>query len=91
MSYEPPIRNQMPSSNGMLDMDFGLFTNPSGVPEMHSNPCIDPQLCESTIGDPCTGFTEDLNFMTQLEAGLGEYAWGWIPMDDDYSNQMALH
>jgi hypothetical protein len=29
------------------------------------------------------GLTDNLDWMTQLEAGLGEYAWGWIPMEDN--------
>ncbi|RMZ69240.1 Zn(II)2Cys6 transcription factor [Pyrenophora seminiperda CCB06] len=29
--------------------------------------------------DLSLGLTDNLDLMTQLEAGLGEYAWGWIP------------
>jgi hypothetical protein len=35
------------------------------------------------------GLTDDL--MTQLEAGLGEYAWGSIPMDGNFWDQVSFN
>lgn len=34
------------------------------------------------------GLTDDL--MTQLEAGLGEYAWGTIPLDNNFLDQISF-
>jgi hypothetical protein len=35
------------------------------------------------------GLTDDL--MTQLEAGLGEYAWGSLPVDGNFWDQLSLN
>jgi hypothetical protein len=35
------------------------------------------------------GLTDDL--MAQLEAGLGEYAWGSITMDNNFWDQMSFN
>jgi hypothetical protein len=37
---------------------------------------------------PLTG---NLDLMTQLETGLDEYAWGWIPMDGNLWDQTSFH
>jgi hypothetical protein len=34
------------------------------------------------------GLTDDL--MTQLEAGLGEYAWGTMPIENNFLDQVSF-
>jgi hypothetical protein len=37
------------------------------------------------------GLTENFGLITQLEAGLCEYAWGWNPMDNDSTGQTSFY
>ncbi|USP82066.1 Zn(II)2Cys6 transcription factor [Curvularia clavata] len=57
------------------------------LPASFSNPAFESTNNEvNTVNadsiDLGLGLTDNLDLMTQLEAGLGEYAWGWIPMED---------
>ncbi|KAJ4354122.1 uncharacterized protein N0V89_005855 [Didymosphaeria variabile] len=79
------------SNSGTHSVNLGSLSNPVGIPDIQYNPFVDPQLCDLNIGEPNFGFMEDFDLMTQLEAGLGEYAWGWIPLDDNFSDQMHSH
>jgi hypothetical protein len=50
---------------------------------------LDPNYTMPTTQDFNFGLTDDL--MTQLEAGLGEYAWGSMPMDGNFWDQVSFN
>lgn len=91
MHIEASDRGQGSLTHGALNVDLGALTNPTVINDMLYNSFNDPQLYDFNAGEPDLGPTDNLSLMTQLEAGLGEYAWGWIPLDDDLSNQILLH
>jgi hypothetical protein len=88
--YESLDQGPTSSTSGLSNVNMGPLTNPLAIPDMLYNPSVDLQLYDLNMGEPDFGITDNLSLMTQLEAGLGEYAWGWIPMDDNFSNQLSL-
>lgn len=88
MPYQSVDQYQSSSGSGTHTLDLSSFPV---VPDVQYNTFVDPQLYDLNTGETNMGFADDLDLMTQLEAGLGEYAWGWIPMDENFPNEMSLH
>lgn len=53
-----------------------------------SNGQFDPHY---GLGSQQFDFSLTNSLMTQLEAGLGEYAWGSLPLDCNFWDQMSFN
>ena len=84
------LQSEIPTNSVPPDADFGSLNNSAALIESQFNAYTDPQVYDGNFRDQIVGFTDDFSFMTQLEAGLGEYAWGCLPMNEDFSNQLLL-
>jgi len=73
------------------DTDLSQQTDNVNAGDMRFDPYTNSQAYNFTVNDPNLGPTDNLDFMTQLEAGLGEYAWGWIPMDNELLDHFSFH
>ncbi|KAJ4287786.1 hypothetical protein N0V90_012490 [Kalmusia sp. IMI 367209] len=91
VSSETTTHNHMTLNSSVNDMEFAPLASPEIMGDLHLNAYTDPGPFDINTIDPSLGFTDDLDLMTQLEAGLGEYAWGWLPMDNDFLGPMPFH
>jgi hypothetical protein len=80
----------MLTSGALPDVDLGSLINSTIMLENQLNPYTDTQVYDNAFRDQISGFAEDFSFMNQLEAGLGEYAWGCLPISEDFPNQVPL-
>ncbi|PVI00955.1 hypothetical protein DM02DRAFT_526037 [Periconia macrospinosa] len=49
------------------------------------------QPFDQESNDMTLNFTGNLDLMTQLQTGMDEYAWGWIPMDGNFWDQTTFY
>lgn len=74
----------------MNNVDLGSAIHHPAMTDMQMPTYNDMPTYDFHAADFELGITDDLDLMTQLEAGLGEYAWGWIPMSNDFLDSMPF-
>ncbi|EUC41937.1 hypothetical protein COCMIDRAFT_104893 [Bipolaris oryzae ATCC 44560] len=86
-----PVHNNSTVMTGDLEQACGTMAGAMSQDNIDLGPGngqFDPHY---GLGSQQFDFSLTNNLMTQLEAGLGEYAWGSLPLDGNFWDQMSFN
>jgi hypothetical protein len=83
------ITNDVLDHPGFMDTtSYSMQSNPDSLAYDSFNPTLPYNVDSTNFG---LGLTDNFGLITQLEAGLCEYAWGWIPTENDSLGQVPFY